>query len=136
VIGIPVLRMKLIAFASSSFIIGLAGALWAFAYLRTVEPNGFDLDRSFQILFIVIIGGLASLRGAFFGAALMVILPLLLARAGYAAFGATFNSGMLEMLQRMLIGALIVLFLILEPAGLTALCDRIGRRSTTARSSS
>jgi branched-chain amino acid transport system permease protein len=71
-IGVPVLRTTLLAFALSSFIIGVAGVLWAFAYLRTVEPAGFNLDRSFQILFIVIIGGLATICGAFFGAALMV----------------------------------------------------------------
>lgn len=65
VIGVPVLRTKLLAFAISSFIIGIAGVLWAFTYLRTVEPAGFNLDRSFQILFIIIIGGLASIRGAF-----------------------------------------------------------------------
>ncbi len=68
IIGVPVLKTKLLAFAVSSFIIGVAGALWAFAYLRTVEPAGFNLDRSFQILFIVIIGGLATIRGAFLGA--------------------------------------------------------------------
>lgn len=65
IIGVPVLKTKLLAFAISSFIIGIAGVLWAFAYLRTVEPAGFNLDRSFQVLFIVIIGGLASIRGAF-----------------------------------------------------------------------
>ena len=53
IIGVPVLRTKLLAFGVSSFIIGVAGVLWAFAYLRTVEPAGFNLDRSFQILFIV-----------------------------------------------------------------------------------
>ncbi|HEY9345834.1 MAG TPA: branched-chain amino acid ABC transporter permease, partial [Inquilinus sp.] len=67
VIGVPVLRTKLLAFAVSSFIIAVAGVLWAFAYLRTVEPAGFNLDRSFQILFIIIIGGLGSIRGAFLG---------------------------------------------------------------------
>ena len=60
VVGIPVLRTKLLAFGLSSFIIGVAGVLWAFAYLRTVEPAGFNLDRSFQILFVIIIGGLAN----------------------------------------------------------------------------
>ncbi|MEJ0046149.1 MAG: branched-chain amino acid ABC transporter permease [Rhodospirillales bacterium] len=132
IVGIPVLRTKLIAFAASSFIIGIAGVLWAFAYLRTVEPNGFDLDRSFQILFIVILGGLASLRGAFLGAALMVTFPLLLARAGQAALGTVFDSGMLEMSQRILIGLLIIVFLIYEPAGLAALLDRLRFRSARA----
>jgi branched-chain amino acid transport system permease protein len=65
VIGVPLLRTKLLAFGVSSFLIGVAGVLWAFAYLRTVEPAGFNLDRSFQILFIIIIGGLASIRDRF-----------------------------------------------------------------------
>jgi branched-chain amino acid transport system permease protein len=125
IIGVPVLRSKLIAFAASSFIIGIAGVLWAFAYLRTVEPAGFNLDRSFQILFIVILGGLASLRGAFLGAALMVTFPLLLARVGQALLGTMFDSGVLEMSQRIAIGAMIVLFLIAEPAGLANLLDRL-----------
>ena len=125
VIGVPVLATKLTAFGISSFIIGVAGVLWAFAYLRTVETAGFNIDRSFQILFIIIIGGLASLRGAFFGAAFIVVFPLLLSRLGGALFGWVFDSGVLEMSQRIGIGALIILFLILEPRGLAALLDRI-----------
>lgn len=128
VIGVPVLRVKLLAFAASSFVIGIAGALWAFAYLRTVEPAGFNLDRSFQILFIVIIGGLASIRGAFLGAALIVVFPLVLARLGEALLGGVFDSGVLEMSQRIVLGLLIIVFLIAEPAGLSALLDRLIRR--------
>ena len=59
----------------SSFYCGVAGALWAFAYLGTVEPHGFDLNRSFQILFIVIIGGLGSVIGSFLGAAFIALFP-------------------------------------------------------------
>lgn len=125
VIGVPLLRTKLLAFAVSSFLIGVAGVLWAFAYLRTVEPAGFNLDRSFQILFIIIIGGLASLRGAFVGAAFIVAFPLLLSRLGAALLGGLFDSGVLEMSQRIVIGALIIVFLIAEPRGLIALLDRI-----------
>jgi branched-chain amino acid transport system permease protein len=128
VIGVPVLRTKLLAFAISSFIIGIAGALWAFAYLRTVEPDGFNLDRSFQILFMIIIGGLASIRGAFVGAAFMVVFPLVLSRLGHAVLGGVFDSGVLEMSQRIIIGALIIIFLIAEPDGLVALWDRLTRR--------
>jgi len=126
IIGVPVLRTKLLAFALSSFIIGVAGVLWAFAYLRTVEPAGFNLDRSFQILFIIIIGGLATIRGAFLGAALMVVFPVVLSRVGSFLLGDLFDSGMLDMSQRIVIGALIIAFLILEPDGLAAL----GRRLT------
>ncbi|GLH75142.1 branched-chain amino acid ABC transporter permease [Bradyrhizobium sp. SSBR45G] len=124
VIGVPLLRTKLLAFGFSSFLIGVAGVLWAFAYLRTVEPAGFNLDRSFQILFIIIIGGLASLRGAFVGAAFIVVFPLLLSRLGAAVLGSLFDSGVLEMSQRIVIGALIIAVLIAEPRGLIALVDR------------
>jgi branched-chain amino acid transport system permease protein len=124
IIGVPVLKTKLLAFSISSFIIGIAGVIWAFTYLRTVEPAGFDLDRSFQILFIIIIGGLASIRGAFYGAALIVVFPLILSRLGSFLLGNIFDSGVLDMSQRVILGALIILFLILEPDGLVALGDR------------
>jgi branched-chain amino acid transport system permease protein len=127
VIGVPVLRTKLLAFGVSSFIVGVAGALWAFAYLRTVEPAGFNLDRSFEILFIIIIGGLASIRGAYFGAALIVVFPLILSRVGSFLFGDYFDSGVLDMSQRIVLGALIIVFLIAEPDGLVALWDRLTR---------
>ncbi|MES2888361.1 MAG: branched-chain amino acid ABC transporter permease [Pseudomonadota bacterium] len=125
VVGVPVLRTKLLAFAVSSFVIGVAGVLWGFVYLRTVEPAGFNLDRSFQILFIVIIGGLATLRGAFLGAALIVVFPLLLSRVGASVFGSGFDSGVLEMSQRIVLGLLILFFLIVEPRGLAALGTRL-----------
>ena len=128
VIGVPVLRTKLTAFALSSAIIGLAGVLWAFTYLRTVEPAGFNLDRSFQILFIAIIGGLATLRGAFLGAGLIVVFPLVLSRLADLLLGGVVDSGMLDMAQRILLGATIILFLIAEPNGLSAILDRIAAR--------
>ena len=128
VIGVPVLRTKLLAFALSSFIVGIAGVLWAFVYLRTVEPAGFNLDRSFQILFIVIIGGLATIRGAFLGAALIVVFPLLLSRIGTLLLGSWFDSGVLDMSQRVVLGALIIVFLIAEPDGLAALWLRISKK--------
>lgn len=128
VIGVPLLRTKLLAFGVSSFLIGIAGVLWAFAYLRTVEPAGFNLDRSFQILFMIIIGGLASIRGSFLGAAFIVVFPLLLSRVGAALLGDVFDSGVLEMSQRIVIGSLIIGLLIAEPRGLIALLDRISVR--------
>jgi branched-chain amino acid transport system permease protein len=133
VFGVSIFRAKLLAFGLSSFIIGVAGFLWAFAYLRTVEPDGFNLDRSFSILFIIIIGGLASIRGAFFGAALIVVFPLVLSRLGALIFGGVFDSGVLDMSQRIVIGALIILFLIAEPSGLVALWDRLTHRFLVRR---
>ncbi|HEY1227170.1 MAG TPA: branched-chain amino acid ABC transporter permease, partial [Ramlibacter sp.] len=75
VIGIRPMYAKLSAFAVSSFIVGVAGALWAFVYLGTWEPAAFSVDVSFRLLFRVIIGGLGSIMGAFFGAAFIVVLP-------------------------------------------------------------
>jgi branched-chain amino acid transport system permease protein len=123
VIGVPVFRAKLLAFAISSFYCGVAGMLWAFAYLRTVEPDGFSLDLSFKILFIIIIGGLASIRGAFFGAAFIVVFPLLLSRLGASVFGNT-DSGVVELVETMVVGLLIIVTLIAEPRGFAALWDR------------
>ena len=78
VIGIRLLRTKLLAFAVSSFYCGVAGALYAFAYLGSVEPDDFNLDLSFQILFMVIIGGVGSILGSFLGAAFITLLPIFL----------------------------------------------------------
>lgn len=128
ILGVPVVRRKLQAFVISSFIIGVAGALWAFAFLRTVEPAGFNLDRSFQILFIIIIGGLGSIPGSFLGAALMTVLPIGLSRLGTVLFGGRVDSGVLDMSQHVIIGILILVFLVCEPKGLAALVKRqLGR---------
>ena len=78
VIGIRPMYAKLSAFAVSSFIIGVAGALWAFVYLGAWEPAAFSVDMSFRLLFMVIIGGLGSIMGSFFGAAFIVVLPIAL----------------------------------------------------------
>ena len=78
VIGIRPVYAKLTAFAVSSFIVGIAGALWGFVHLGAWEPAAFGIDKSFQLLFMIIIGGLGSIAGAFFGAAFIVLLPLLL----------------------------------------------------------
>lgn len=128
VIGIPILRTKLLAFALSSFYLGVAGALWAFAYLGTVEPHGFDLSRSFQILFIIIIGGMGSILGNFLGAAFMVLLPVLLSNLSGLVTGGGIDPGQLENFQKMLFGALIIVFLIKEPAGLARLWSGAAQR--------
>jgi branched-chain amino acid transport system permease protein len=65
-------------FAVSSFIIGVAGGLWGFVHLGSWEPAAFSIDRSFQLLFMVIIGGMGSIMGSFFGAAFIVVLPIFL----------------------------------------------------------
>ncbi|WP_084545016.1 branched-chain amino acid ABC transporter permease [Derxia gummosa] len=131
-LGIPILRTKLLAFAVSSFYLGVAGALWAFAYLGTVEADGFNLNRSFQVLFIVIIGGLGSLAGSFWGAAFIVLFPIGLSHASDALFAGSIDPGQLENFQRIVFGLLIIGFLVREPDGLARLlhraADALGRR--------
>lgn len=118
VVGINIPKTKLLAFAISSFYLGVAGSLWAFTYLGTVEPHGFDLSRSFQILFIIIIGGLGSILGNFLGAAFIVLLPILLSTLSSTLFSGAIDSGQLENIQKIMFGSLIIIFLIKEPEGL------------------
>jgi branched-chain amino acid transport system permease protein len=136
VVGIPILKTKLGAFATSAFFCGVAGALWAFTYLGTVEPHGFDLDRSFQILFIVIIGGLGSVAGAFLGAAFIVLLPIFMDLVATRFFAGVVDPGHLENIQKVVFGGLIIFFLIKEPEGLARLVETAWervRRWRTAR---
>jgi branched-chain amino acid transport system permease protein len=120
VIGIRPVYAKLSAFAVSSFIVGVAGALWGFVHLGAWEPAAFNIDRSFQLLFMVIIGGLGSISGAFFGAAFIILLPLLLNQAPMW-FGIQMSTALASHLEFMIFGALIVFFLIVEPHGLARL---------------
>lgn len=129
VIGIRLVKAKLLAFAISGFYLGIAGSLWAFAYLGTVEPHGFDLSRSFQVLFIIIIGGLGSVSGNFLGAAFIVLLPILLGHFSAVLPAGLIDSGQLENIQKMLFGALIITFLIKEPEGLARLWQRFRQRA-------
>ena len=128
VIGIPVVRYKHLAFAVSSFYLGIAGALWAFAYLGTASASSFDINRSFQILFIIIIGGMGSVAGNFVGAAFISLLPILLSHAGQALFGGSVDAGQLQNLQKIIFGVLIIVFLIKEPEGLIRLLSNLRER--------
>ncbi|MDW8337160.1 MAG: branched-chain amino acid ABC transporter permease, partial [Tepidimonas sp.] len=124
VIGIRPVYAKLSAFAVSSFIVGVAGALWGFVHLGSWEPAAFSIDRSFQLLFMVIIGGLGSIMGSFFGAAFIVVLPIFLNQflpwLG-GLFGLTVSTATVSHTEFMIFGALIVWFLIVEPHGLAKL---------------
>ena len=124
VIGIRPMYAKLSAFAVSSFIIGVAGALWAFVYLGAWEPSAFSVDYSFRLLFMVIIGGLGSIMGSFFGAAFIVVLPIVLNQllpAVAGIFGMEISTTAVSHAELMIFGGLIVWFLIVEPHGLARL---------------
>jgi branched-chain amino acid transport system permease protein len=124
VIGIPMMKTKLLAFAISSFYCGVAGALYAYTYLGTVEPEAFTLDLSFRILFMIIIGGVGSILGSFLGAAFITLLPIFLNVAfSWAShtFDLDISHAIVSNIELMIFGGLIIFFLIVEPHGLARL---------------
>ncbi|MGE3678690.1 MAG: branched-chain amino acid ABC transporter permease [Burkholderiales bacterium] len=120
VIGIRPVYAKLSAFAVSSFYVGVAGALWGFVHLSAWEPLAFNLTLSLNLLFMIIIGGMGSILGSYFGAAFIVVLPILLNQAPQW-LGIPVSTAMTSHLEFMIFGALIVFFLIVEPHGLARL---------------
>jgi branched-chain amino acid transport system permease protein len=120
VIGIRPVYAKLTAFGVSSFYVGVAGALWGFVYLGSWEPLAFDINLSLNLLFMIIIGGMGSILGSFFGAFFIVALPIVLNQAP-AWIGVEMSTAMAANLESMIFGSLIVFFLIVEPQGLARL---------------
>ena len=119
-IGIRPLWTKLSAFAISSFYCGVAGALWSFCFINSVEQTAYDINRSFELLFMIIIGGLGSILGSYFGAIFITLLPIFLNSApGW--FGYQVPGDLLTHFEFMIFGSLIVFFLIVEPNGLARL---------------
>jgi branched-chain amino acid transport system permease protein len=99
----------------------VAGALYAYGYIGTVEPEAFNLDLSFRVLFMIIIGGVGSILGSFLGAAFITFLPIVLntyAEPFAHAIGLQLPSGIVSNLELIIFGALIIFFLIVEPLGL------------------
>ena len=120
IIGVNPLRTKLSAFAVSSFYIGVAGALYFAVYLGAVEVGeAFGIQKSFIVLFMIIIGGLGSIFGSFAGAAFMIVMPVLLKNVLVGQFG--WATDLAVHVEFIIIGGLIVFFLIVEPHGLAQL---------------
>ncbi len=120
IIGVNPLKAKLTAFGISSFYIGVAGALLFSVYLGAVEVGEvFGIQKSFLVLFMIIIGGLGSIFGSFAGAAFMVLLPVLLKNVLVGMLG--WPTDIATHLEFAIVGLLIVVFLILEPHGLAQL---------------
>ncbi|RJE79319.1 branched-chain amino acid ABC transporter permease [Paracoccus sp. JM45] len=120
IIGVNPLTAKLSAFAVSSFFIGIAGALLFSVYLGAAEVGeAFGINKSFLVLFMIIIGGLGSIFGSFAGAAFLVLLPVLLKNLLVGNLG--WPTDLAAHIELMIVGALIVTFLIVEPHGLARL---------------
>ena len=121
VIGIRPFYTKLSAFAVSSFYGGIAGALYAFCYVKSVDFTAFDLFVSLKVLFMIIIGGMGSILGCYLGAAFIVILPIVLNELAHGIFAGQIPSALITNLEHMIFGGLIIFFLIVEPHGLARL---------------
>ncbi|HLT58661.1 MAG: branched-chain amino acid ABC transporter permease [Limnochordales bacterium] len=128
VIGINVFYYKSLAFAVSSFIGGVSGSLLAFMYYRAVTPEQFGLNVSIMMVAMVIIGGLGSVIGSFFGAGFVLLAPIILERllrAGAAALSLSIPHSALAHIPLIIYGGLIVLFLLGEPLGLAKVYDNM-----------
>ena len=120
IIGVNPLAAKLSAFAISSFFVGVSGALFFSVYLGAVEVGEvFGINKSFLVLFMIIIGGLGSIFGSFAGAAFLVLLPVLLKNILVGGLG--WPTDLAAHLEFMIVGGLIVVFLIAEPHGIAQL---------------
>ena len=120
IIGVNPLGAKLSAFAVSSFFVGLSGALVFAVYLGAVEVGEvFGINKSFLVLFMIIIGGLGSIFGSFAGAAFLVLLPVFLKNVLVGGLG--WPTDLAAHLEFMIVGGLIIVFLIAEPHGLAQL---------------
>jgi branched-chain amino acid transport system permease protein len=120
IIGIRPLRTKLLAFAVSSFYVGVAGVGLLFLYLGSAETLAFDINLSFLVLFMVIVGGLGSILGSFLGAAFILLVPIALTNVP-RALGLEVEIAMQKHFELMIFGGLIIVFLIVEPHGLARL---------------
>ncbi|MFW6203462.1 MAG: branched-chain amino acid ABC transporter permease [Actinomycetota bacterium] len=125
VMGINVGRQKLLAFAISSGLVGLAGALTAH-YRTIVTWERFTLDVSVLYLAMIIVGGLGSVAGSVYGATFMTVLPALIQQfARNLRDTLPVISREIPAIQLIVFGLVIVLFLIFEPRGLDRMWQRI-----------
>jgi branched-chain amino acid transport system permease protein len=120
IIGVRPLRTKLLAFGISSFYCGVAGAELVFLFLGSAETLAFDINQSFLVLFMIIIGGLGSILGSILGAAFIIVLPIFLTNAPHW-LGLSMSVALQKQIELMTFGALIIFFLIVEPHGLARL---------------
>jgi len=123
--GVSLLKTKLEAFAISAFYCGVAGALFAFTYLKSLEPVAFDIKLSFKIMFMVILGGLGTINGAFIGAAFILLFPVVLNFIGNTVFHGSIDATIISSIEQIVFGALMIIFMIYEPLGMAKLWENI-----------
>jgi branched-chain amino acid transport system permease protein len=128
VIGVNSFYYKLIAFATSSFIGGVTGAVLIYSFYHSVTPEQFAVNVSIEVLAMVIVGGLASIIGSFFGAAFILLMPgLMNSLISWVSMkmGLGLSVETLAHLPHAVYGALIIIFLLVEPMGLGKLYNNV-----------
>ena len=126
VIGVNIVKYKLIAFFASSFLGGVSGAILAFCYYQAVTPEQFNFNVSIQLVAMVLVGGLGSVLGAYLGAGFVLLVPIVLTNvvAYFAGLGwLSASTNLLAHIPLMVYGAMIIGFLLLEPLGLAKIYD-------------
>ncbi|EPD43214.1 MULTISPECIES: branched-chain amino acid ABC transporter permease [Delftia] len=126
VLGIPLLRYKLLSFGLSSFYAGVAGGLWAY-FFRVVTPESFPLLMSIFFLAAIIVGGMGSILGSILGAVFMTMVPELLKLIVDLLPGGSELAVFLSPVRTMVFGLLIIGFLVFEPQGLAQMWRRLRR---------
>ena len=120
VMGVNLLKYKLLSFGISSFFVGVAGALTAYQ-ARIISPETFPITVAIDYLGMIIIGGLGSILGSIFGAIFITLLPEIL-RLGTTSLSSSFPElvTVFSSLKELVFGILVIVFLIFEPSGMAA----------------
>ena len=134
--GVSLLKTKVQAFAISAFYCGVAGALFAFCYLKSLEPVAFDIKLSFKILFMCILGGLGTINGAFIGAAFILLFPVLLNSVGNNVFHGAIDATIISSIEQVIFGLLMIIFMIYEPLGMAKLWENLKQKFSSKLTSS
>lgn len=128
IIGIDIFRYKLLSFAVASFYAGITGVLYTY-YLGVANYEQFQINVSIDYLAMIIIGGLGSVLGSIFGAIFVTMLPIAtrwtLESVGGLMFSPSELANIIPNLRLVIFGALIIIFLALEPEGLNRLWRNI-----------
>jgi branched-chain amino acid transport system permease protein len=126
-IGINVLKYKLLSFAISSFFAGVAGGLWCY-YMTIINPEAFQISTSIDYIAMIIVGGMGTILGSVYGAIFITLLPELIQRTMEILQPILQIDYTFVAFKQILFGLFITIFLIFEPKGLAAIIPKIGKR--------
>lgn len=124
IIGINLYWNKLIAFAVSTFYAGVAGSLITLCYVGVANIEEFSVMVSFQLMGMILVGGLGTVLGSFLGAGFFVMLPIAINQS-LGTFMEVVPADILSNIESIIFGGLIVFFLIVEPYGMARLWHTI-----------